>query len=138
NLQFGIAVAVAPVATLVTALVLYVANNRSGKVTAEKIQADLEKQIGNVSNALAAEKKELRDDIANAEMRLVNDVTRTRTELSTRIDTSKVDLEKRIERAENNLRTGIRSDMEAALARLQLDVERRQQRGAAGGGSQGD
>jgi len=62
--QFGIAIAVAPVSTLVAALVIYMANNKSGKARADEIKADLSAQIKETKTDLIASISQVRNDVS--------------------------------------------------------------------------
>ena len=149
NFQWAVAIAVVPVCSLATALILYVANNRSGKMRAEEIKQDLSEKIVALRTDLNLHRNELRDEIGKVEARVNENISRTREELSTNINRVESGLEKQIQAVKedlghsiqtvkSDLRDGIRSDMESALAKLQLDIERRQTRSSGSAGAVGD
>jgi hypothetical protein len=109
--QFGIAIAVAPVSTLIAALVIYVANNKSGKVRADEIKSDLSAQIKELKTDLAADIALLRENIT----RVSNDVTVT-------ILRSEEKSEAKVEGLKVDLKDWFRTEMRASNAELRITV----------------
>ena len=80
-LQFGLAIAVAPVSSLVAALVIYMANNKSGKARADEIKSDLTVQIRDLKTDLTADIGLLRDDVKASNSRFDNKIDAVKADL---------------------------------------------------------
>lgn len=149
NLQFFVAIAVAPIGTVIYAVVASMANNRR----AEEIKAGISERFGlldrglasmradlaTVSATLNSMRSDLKDDIALVATRTDSAVSNIKTELkndiallTTRTDNASRDLRTELRSDLKEFRSEIRADLKDALAQIRSDLaERRGQAGAS-------
>ena len=126
-LQFGLAIAVAPVSSLVAALVIYMANNKSGKSRADEIKADLSKQIDGVKSDLSANLTQFRAEVRDSLDRVDSTILRLDSKIDSKID-----------KLEDSVRDSFEMTLKASISDLKVSIADSQNRSIGRAASHGD
>lgn len=130
NTQFFIAIAVAPVSTLIYAVVASMTNNRR----AEEIKAGISERIGLLDRDIAS----LRADLANTNNTLASVKSELKNEIAlatTRTDNALRDLRSELKADLKEFKTEMRADLKEAIAQIRSDLaERRREASSSSAG----
>jgi hypothetical protein len=127
NTQFFVAIAVAPLGTLIYAVVASMANNRR----AEEIKTGISERIGLLDRDVAS----LKADLATASTALASVKTELKNDIAvaaTRTDSALRDLKADLRSDLKEFRVEIRADLKDAVAQIRSDLANRKGQASSG------